>query len=297
MPAGKVMPLADAVRRTVADGDTVFVGGFGQCIPFATAHEIVRQGRKRLVLCRSGADIVFDLLIAAGAVAKIVVGYIGNPGIGLANAFRRAAEAGEIEVEDWTNFAMVLRLQAGAMGIPYIPTATLGGGDVRRRLDLATVDCPYTGETLVAVPALVPDVAIVHARCADMHGNLQMTGLVGDTVEGAMASRRILATVEEIVSPDAIRADPGRTVIPGFRVTAVSVVPWGAHPAYVDGVYGRDDEAYAEWNALSRDPVALARWIDEEVRGVPDFADHVRRLGTGRLEALRRQMARPGGGR
>ena len=289
------MALRDAVREHVRDGDCVFVGGFGQCIPFAIAHEIIRQERRRLVLCRSGADIVFDLLIAAGCVGKVIVGYLGNPGLGLANAFRRAVEAGEIEVEDWTNFAMVLRLHAGAMGVPFLPTATLGGGDIGSRLDLRTVVCPYTSEMLTAVPALKPDVAIVHAARGDAAGNLQLGGLTGDTVEGAMASERIIATVEEIVPADLIRAAPERTIIPGFRVSAICAEPWGAHPSYVDGVYGRDDEAYVEWDALSRDPERLRAWIDAKIRGVADFAAYIERLDPQRLRALRDAMTRRGG--
>jgi glutaconate CoA-transferase subunit A len=295
-PSGsKRAVLRDAVREHVHDGDCVFVGGFGQCIPFAIAHEIIRQRRRRLVLCRSGADIVFDLLIAAGGVAKVVIGYIGNPGLGLANAFRRAVEAGEIEVEDWTNFAMVLRLHAGAMGVPFLPTATLGGGDIGGRLDLRTVVCPYTSEKLVAIPALRPDVAIVHAARGDDEGNLQLGGLAGDTVEGAMASERIIATVEEIVPAGVIRAAPERTIIPGFCVSAICAEPWGAHPSYVDGIYGRDDDAYAEWDRLSRDPDRLRAWIDAEIRGVADFAAHIERLDPRRLRALRDAMAQRAG--
>jgi len=151
--------LPDAVAAHVRDGDTVFVGGFGQCIPFATAHEIVRQGRKDLTLCRSGADILFDMLIAAGCVRKVMFGYVGNPGIGLGHAFRRAVEAGTLETEDWTNFAMVLRLHAGALGEPFLPTATLVGGDLPDEVDVRSVTCPYTGEQLSTVPALNPRMA------------------------------------------------------------------------------------------------------------------------------------------
>ena len=128
--------------RISSDGDTVFVGGFGQCVPFAIAHEIVRQRRSNLTLCRSGADILFDLLIAAGCVSKVIVGYVGNPGIGLAHAFRRAVESGEIAVEDWTNFAMVLRLHAGALGVPFLPTATLLPGDLAGQVDVRNRHLP-----------------------------------------------------------------------------------------------------------------------------------------------------------
>ena len=289
----KLMPLDEAVRRHVHDGDTVFVGGFGQCIPFACAHEIVRQGRRDLVLCRSGVDILFDLLIAAGCVRKVVFGYLGNPGVGLAHAFRRAAEAGTIEVEDWTNFAMVLRLHAGALGVPFLPAATLLAGDARNVCDVREITCPFTGEHLAAIPALRPDVALIHAQRADADGNLQLFGLPGDSVDGAMASERIVATVEEVVAREVIRAAPDRTVVPGFRVSAVSHVPWGAWPSYVDGFYGRDDDAYFAWDQLARSPDRLASWIDAEIRGVPDFAAHLARIAPERLSRLKAPGAAP----
>jgi glutaconate CoA-transferase subunit A len=281
-----ITPLQEAVATNVQDGDTLFVGGFGQCIPFAIAHELIRQRRRGLTLCRSGADILFDLLIAAGCVQKVIIGYLGNPGIGLAHAFRRAVEARTLAVEDWTNFAMVLRLQAGAMGVPFLPTATLAGGDLPAALGIETVTCPYTGETLRAVPALRPDVAILHVHAADAAGNLQVHGLSGDTVEGALASRRIIATTERIVTTEEIRRHPERTIVPGFMVAAVAEVPMGAHPSYVAGAYGRDDEAYAEWDRLARDAAGLEAWIEREIRSVPDFATHIERLGRPRLQAL-----------
>lgn len=289
---GKLVELDEAVAQHVGDGDTVFVGGFGQCIPFAIAHEMIRQARKDLVLCRSGADIFFDLMIAAGCVRKIIVGYVGNPGIGLAHAFRRAAEAGAIEVEDWTNFSMVLRLHAAALGVPFLPAATLLDGDIPWTLDVRAVTCPYTGERLAAIPALRPDVAILHAQFADEDGNVQLFGLPGDSVEGAMASERIIATVERIVPAETIRSRPDRTVVPGFRVAAVSHLPWGAHPSYVDGFYGRDDEAYLAWDKLARDAKTLDAWIDAEIRGVPDFAAYVARLDPGRVKALAAERGR-----
>jgi glutaconate CoA-transferase subunit A len=288
----RLTSLQEAVALHIRDGDTVFVGGFGQCIPFATAHEIVRQGRKDLTLCRSGADILFDLLIAAGCVGKAVFGYVGNPGIGLGHAFRRAVESGAVEAEDWTNFAMVLRLHAGALGVPFLPTATLIGGDLPTAIEVRPVACPYTGEVLRAVPALNPDVAIVHAQYADEEGNVQLFGLSGDTIDGALASRRIVASVEEIVPASAIRARPDRTILPGFRVAAVCEVPFGAHPAYVEGFYGRDDAAYVEWDRLARSPERLSAWLDAEIRGVSTFAEYVARLEPARVEALKAARGR-----
>ena len=289
----KLVGLADAVARHVPDGATVFVGGFGQCIPFAIAHEIVRQRRTGLTICRSGADILFDLLIGAGCVRKAIFGYVGNPGIGLAHAFRRAVETGAIEIEDWTNFSMVLRLHAGALGVPFLPTATLRGGDIPAGVDVRPIECPYTGERMTAVPALRPDVAIVHAQQADSEGNIQLHGLSGDTLEGALASETIVATVERIVPRATIRSAPDRTVLPGFRVAAVSEVPWGAYPSYVQGCYGRDDAAYAEWDGLSRTAESLTAWIEARIRAVPDFAGFVRAIDPQRVAALAADQGRP----
>lgn len=288
----KLTSLGSAVAELIRDGDTVFVGGFGQCVPFAVAHEIARQKKRNLTLCRSGADILFDLLIGAGCVAKAVFGYVGNPGIGLAHAFRRAVEKGEVIAEDWTNFSMVLRLHAGALGVPFLPTATLLPGDLAGRIDVRDVTCPFTGEVLAAVPALNPDVAILHAHCADEHGNIQLFGLPGDTVEGANASRRVFCTVEEIVSPEVIRSRPDRTILPGFRVDAVCLVPWGAHPSYVDGLYDRDDEFYQAWDTIARSPESLADWLEREIFANPGFAAYVERLGPDRLNGLRERGAR-----
>lgn len=289
----KYTSLAEAVDQNIADGDVVFVGGFGQCIPFAVGHEIIRQEMKNLTLCRSGADILFDLLIAAGTTRKVIAGYVGNPGIGLAHAFRRAVQSGAIEVEDWTNFSIVLRLHAGALGIPFIPTSTLIGGDIPGHVDVRSIQCPFTGEVLRAIPALRPDVAIVHAQRADEDGNIQLFGLAGDTLEGALASRRIIATVEEIVPRSVVRQMPERTVLPGFRMAAVSHVPWGAYPSYVDGYYTRDDQAYGEWDERARSHERLAAYIDADIRSVENFAETMELIDKSRLEALRAARRKP----
>lgn len=251
--------LNEAIAEHVHDGDTVFLGGFGHLVPFAAAREVLRQGRRDLTVCRSGADIVVDEMIAAGAVRRVIFGWLGNPGVGLAHAFGRAVAEGTIEVEEWTNFAMLLRFQAAVMGVPFLPTYTLRGGDVAAAsADVRTVICPFTGAALSAVPALSPDVALVHAQRASESGNVQLWGIVGDTIVGAMAARRIVITAEEIVDDGVIRSTPDRTVIPAYRVAAVCHVPGGAHPSYAAGYYGRDDDAYRTWDQVARDPVALA---------------------------------------
>jgi glutaconate CoA-transferase subunit A len=288
----KQVDLPEAVAEHVRDGDVVFVGGFGQCIPFAAGHELIRQGRKDLTLCRSGADILFDQLIEAGCASKVIFGYLGNPGIGISHAFNRAVREDAIAYEDWTNFAMVLRLHAGALGIPFIPAAILLTGDMPgASIEVAEVVCPYTGERLSAIPALNPDVALVHAQRADEEGNVQMWGLPGDTVDGANASRKVIVTVEEIVDAEVLRADPNRTILPSYRVTALAHVPWGAHPSYVQGYYGRDDDLYFAYDKLSRSPEELAAFLDNWVHGVPDREAYLKKLGS---EARRRLTGQSG---
>lgn len=266
-PAKDDDPLQTIVRDHVRPGQTLFVGGFGHAVPFALGHEIIRQDIGDLTLCRAGADILFDQMIAAGLVRRVIFGYIGNPGIGLAHAFRRAVAAGAVELEEWTNFSMILRLHAGRLGVPFLPARILGIGDqTPATARVASVTCPYTGTELAAIPALVPDVALIHAQQADADGNVQLWGVDGDTVEGALASERIIVTVERIVPREILRASPERTRLPAHRVTAVAEVPMGAHPSWVDGFYSRDDAHYRHYDEISRDPAALDQWLDEWVR-------------------------------
>ena len=267
----KLLTVAEAVRRHVPDGALVFIGGFGHCVPFAAGHELIRQGRKGLTLCRSGTDILFDQLIAAGCVAKVIFGYLGNPGIGIAHSFRRAVDAGSLAIEEWTNFTMLLRLHAGRLGVPFLPSRALLAGDIPKvSADARKIVCPFTGETLTAIPALVPDVALIHAQRADEDGNVQMWGIDGDSREGALASRAVIATVEEIVSRAVVRATPERTMVPAHRVAAVCHAPGGAHPSYVQGYYTRDDEHYVLYDRISRKVDELSAYLDRYVRRVAD---------------------------
>lgn len=269
MASTKLRSLERCAAEEVADGDIVFLGGFGHAIPFALGHELIRAGRRRLTICRSGADILADQLIAAGCVDKVIFGWIGNPDIGLSHAFRRAVEDGSIEWEEWTNWSMALRFQAAALGVPFLPARVLLAGDIPAELpDLRTVACPYTGEVLSAVPALAPDVAILHAQRADEDGNTQLWGVVGDTAAGALASDRVVVTVEEIVDRSVIRDSPNRTVVPGHRVTAVAEVPWGAHPSYVQGYYTRDDDHFRRYGEVSRTVEGTEQHLDRWVRRV-----------------------------
>lgn len=267
MTATSRRSLEHSVAEFVDDGDTVFLGGFGHAVPFALGHELIRAGKRDLTICRSGADILADQLIAAGCVASVIFGWIGNPDIGIAHSFRRAIAEESIDWEEWTNWSMVLRLQAAAWGVPFLPAKVLLAGDGPQVIDgLETVDCPYTGEELTAMPALAPDVALIHAQRADERGNVQLWGVIGDTIVGALASKRIVVSVEEIVDSSVVEASPNLTVIPGHRVTALCEVPWGAYPSYVDGAYTRDDAHYAEYDRHSRTSEGVAehlrQWVD-----------------------------------
>jgi glutaconate CoA-transferase subunit A len=227
-------------------------------------------------------------MIAAGCARKLVFSWAGNPGAGSLHAFRRGAE-GEgppLELEEYSHFGMVARLSAGAARLPFWTMRNYMGTDLPRvNPMIRSVSCPYTGEVLATVPALNPDVTIVHAQRSDAQGNAQIWGLLGVQKEAAFASDRVIVVVEEIVDESAIRADPNRTVIPGLVVDAVVVEPWGAHPSYAQGYYDRDNEFYIRWEEVSRDPAALARYLDDFVYGVRDRAQYVEKCGD--LERLR----------
>ncbi|PYO40565.1 MAG: 3-oxoadipate--succinyl-CoA transferase subunit A [Gemmatimonadetes bacterium] len=277
--ASKVLSMREAVSRFVRDGDTVVIEGFTHLICFAAGHEIIRQGRRNLTLARLTPDLIYDQLIAAGCARKLVFSWAGNPGVGSLHAFRRAVErkeASALEIEEYSHFGMVARFSAGAARLPFWPLRNYSGTDLpRANPRIKAVLCPYTGETLAAVPALNPDVAIVHAQRADAAGNTQMWGLVGVQKEAAFASARVIVVVEELVDEAVIRSDPNRTVIPGMIVSAVVVEPWGAHPSYAQGYYDRDNDFYVAWEAISRDTAKVGRYLDEFVYGVPDRAAYL----------------------
>jgi glutaconate CoA-transferase subunit A len=284
----KVVTMREAVAAHVRDGDTVVIEGFTHLICFAAGHEIIRQRRRDLTLCRLTPDLIYDQMIAAGCARKLVFSWAGNPGAGSLHAFRRAAEGKglPLELEEYSHFGMVGRLSAGAARLPFWTMRNYMGTDLPRvNSMIRSVNCPYTGEVLSTVPALNPDVTIVHAQRADAQGNAQIWGLLGVQKEAAFASDRVIVVVEEIVDESAIRGDPNRTVIPGLIVDAVVVEPWGAHPSYAQGYYDRDNEFYIGWEKISRDQTALARYLDEFVYGVGDRAEYVQKCGN--LERLR----------
>ena len=279
----KVMTTRDAVARFVPDGASVVMEGFTHLIPFAVGHELIRQRRRHLTLIRLTPDLLFDQMIAAGCARKLIFSWAGNPGVGSLYAFRRAVEQGRprsLELEEYSHFGLALRLQAGAANLPFLPTRNFAGSDLPRvNPNIRPVTCPFTGQSLWAVPALHPDVAILHAQRADEQGNTQVWGLTGVLKEAAFAARCVVVTVEEIVSSDLIRRDPNRTLVPGFRVDAVVEEPFGAHPSYVQGYYDRDNDFYRRWEGISRTEEDLQGYLDTWVYGVSGRREYVERLG------------------
>lgn len=282
MTSTKLMSMAEAVGRFVSDGDTVVIEGFTHLICFAAGHEIIRQRKRDLVACRLTPDLVYDQMIGAGCVRKLVFSWAGNPGAGPLYALRRAVERAEpcpIEIEEYSHFGMVARFAAGAARLPFFPLRDYMGSDLPRvNPNIRTVECPFTGEQLAAVPALNPDVAFVHVQRADTDGNAQVWGLVGVQKEAAYASRRTVVVAEEIVDAAVIRADPNRTLVPGFVVDAVVHEPFGCHPSYAQGFYDRDNEFYVAWREISKDRARFEAYLDEWVHGVRDRTEYAERL-------------------
>jgi glutaconate CoA-transferase, subunit A len=272
--------MHDAIAEFVRDGDSVVIEGFTHLICYAASHEIIRQNRRDLTLCRLTPDVLADQMIAAGCLRKLIFSWAGNPGAGSLHAFRRAVEQQTpvLETEEYSHFGMVARLSAGAAGLPFWPLRDYMGTDLPNVTPgIRHVTCPYTQQEIATVPALMPDVAILHAQRADADGNAQIWGLTGVQKEAAFASERVIVVVEELVDSRVIRADPNRTLIPGLIVDAVVVEPWGAHPSYAQGYYDRDNAFYVAWEPISRDPRALASYLDEWVHGVADRAEYLRR--------------------
>ena len=278
----KLMTMREAIGRFVADGDTIVIEGFTHLISFAAGHEIIRQRRRDLVACRLTPDLVYDQLIGAGCVRKLVFSWAGNPGAGPLYAFRRAVEQsipGPLELEEYSHFGMVARLAAGASRLPFYPLRDYAGSDLPRVNPLIrTVACPFTGEELAAVPALNPDVAIVHVQRADATGNAQIWGLLGVQKEAAFASKRVVVVAEQIVPESVIRSDPNRTIIPGIVVDAVVSEPFGCHSSYAQGFYDRDNDFYVAWRDVSKDVARFEAWLDEWVYGVSGRAEYRERM-------------------
>ncbi len=262
------LSLHDAIAEFVHDGDTVALEGFTHLIPFAAGHEIIRQGKRDLTLVRMTPDLIYDQLIGMGCARKLIFSWGGNPGVGSLHRLRDAVEHGwprPLELEEHSHAAMASAYAAGAAGLPCAILRGYVGSDlVGKHPHIRFVECPFTGEQLAAVPAIRPDVGIVHAQRADRAGNVLIEGIVGVQKEVTLASRRSVVTVEEIV--DELRPpSPNSVVLPYWTISAVVVAPGGAQPSYAHGYYGRDNAFYSAWDAIARDRETFLAWMREHV--------------------------------
>ena len=282
--------MHDAIAELVRDGDTVAIEGFTHLICFAAGHEIIRQGRRDLTLCRLTPDVIYDQMVAGGVASKLVFSWLGNPGVGSLHAIRRRVERADpepLELEEYSHFGMISRYTAGAARLPFLPIRSYFESDLPKvNPKIVPVESPYGDETLYAVPPLNPDVTIVHAQRADADGNTQIWGVLGCQKEAAFAADRLIVVVEELVDADVIRRDPNRTVIPGLIVDAVVVEPKACHPSFVQGFYDRDNRFYLEWDEIARDADQLDAWLQEWVFGLTSHAEYVEKLGADRWAEL-----------
>jgi glutaconate CoA-transferase, subunit A len=279
--AAEITSLREAVGSLVHDGDTVAMEGFTHLIPHAAGHEVIRQGRRDLTLVRMTPDVIYDQLIGAGCAQRLVFSWGGNPGVGSLNRFRDAVEHGwprPLAIEEHSHAGMAARYVAGASGLPFAVLRGYVGTDlVDHTATIAPITCPFTGEVLTALPALNPDVAVIHAQQADRDGNVQLWGLVGVQREAVLSARRAIVTVEEVV--DHLEARPGAVVLPAWVIDAVCEVPGGAHPSYAMGYGVRDNPWYRAWDDIARDRAAFTAWIEQHVLGTADFSEFCRSAG------------------
>ncbi len=288
---GKVMSMREAISRFVPDGASVALGcALEPAIPFSAGHELIRQRRRDLTLIGPISDILFDQLIGAGCVATVVAAWVGNVSGGLAHCYRRAVELRiprKIAVHDHSNFSIGLALLAGALGAPYIPTRTLLGSDIRSTNPTfkEAID-PFSGEKIVLVPAVRPDVTVLVAQRADADGNAQLDGPWGVTEEAALAADRVIVVADELVTGAVIGEAPNSTIAPAPKTAAVVIEPGAAHPSPLQGRYGRDHEFFLEYHRATRTREGFEAWLSDWVTGVPDRGAYLRKLGA-RWEALR----------
>jgi glutaconate CoA-transferase subunit A len=288
----KVTTLSMAIQTFVRNGDQVAMGlCLESLIPFAAGHELMRQHKTNLTLIGPISDILFDQLIGAGCAKTIIAAWVGNVGAGMGYNFRRAMEQNiphAVAMQNHSNFTLTLALKAAALGISFLPTRTGAGSDiVKDKAGFRPVECPFTGERVTAVRAVVPDVAILHVQRADAFGNAHLWGNLGVAVEAAYAADRVILTCEEIVSREVIDSDPNRTLVPGILVDAVVHVPFGAHPSPVQGFWKRDDDYFLQYHERSRHRQEFLSWRKDWITEVPNLQHYRDKLGAEYVEALR----------
>jgi glutaconate CoA-transferase subunit A len=276
----RILQLRDAVQDLVGDGDVVALEGFTHLIPFAAGHEIIRQGRRNLTVIRMTPDVIYDQMIGAGCVRKLVFSWGGNPGVGSLHRFRDAVENDwpvALDIEEHAHAGMAAAYAAGAAGLPFgLLRGYLGSDLPKYNARIKFIECPFTGERLAAIPSNRPDVGIIHAQQADRKGNVLIWGLVGVQKETVLASRRSIVTVEEIV--DELDAPPNAVVLPHWVVSAVCEVKGGAFPSYAAGYYARNNAFYKQWDQVSRDRDTFSAWIQRHILETKDFDDFKRSL-------------------
>jgi glutaconate CoA-transferase subunit A len=287
----KLVTMQEAIARHVPSGSMVLMGAqLEQMIPFAAGHELIRQAHRDLTLVGPVSDMLFDQMIGAGCVSRVMAAWTGNASAGLGYCFGRAVEQetpSRIETVDYSNMTFALALHAGALGVPFLPTyATLGSDLLKKNGNLREFPSPVSEEKLIAVRALRPDVAILHVQRADTRGNAHLWGSLGVAVDGARAARNVIVVAEEIVDAAVIASDPNRTLVPGFLVSAVVHEPWGAHPSPVQGYYGPDHTVFSEYHERSRCDRDFDAWLAEWVLRVADRREYMRKLGESRAESL-----------
>jgi len=286
----KTCTLSEAIAASIVDGMSVVMGcGLESLIPFAAGYEIIRQRKKHLTLIAPISDIQFDQLIGAGAAANVIAAWVGNVAAGLGHNFRRAMEEkipAALNVEEHSNFTLGLGLKAAAMGVPFLPTHTARGSDFSAGAHFASIACPFTGQELLAVRAIVPDVAIIHVQRADAEGNAHAWGNLGVIREAALAARKVLLTCEEIVDHETILSDPNRTVVLGVNVAHVVHVPFGSHPSPAQGYVRRDDQFYFDYHKQTRTREGFHEWLQQWVVGPAGHTQYLESLGRQRLSRL-----------
>jgi glutaconate CoA-transferase subunit A len=277
--------LRDVIADLVPDGASVAMEGFTHLIPFAAGHEVIRQDKRDLTLIRMTPDLIYDQLIGVGCARELVFSWGGNPGVGSLHRFRDAVEneyPSPLEIEEHSHAGMAARYVAGASGLPFGILRGYRGSDLVKHTDVAQISCPFTGEEVAAVPALNPDVAVIHAQQADRRGNVGMWGITGVQREAALAASTVIVTVEEIVD-ELVGNGPNHAVLPHWTVSAISQVPRGSHPSYSMGYTTRDNRFYTEWDRISRDREVFARWVEAFILEQKDFEGYLSALDDGTL--------------
>jgi glutaconate CoA-transferase subunit A len=277
---GVVASLREAVQTFLRDGQAIALEGFTHLIPYAAGHEVIRQERRDLTLVRMTPDLIYDQMIGMGCASRLIFSWGGNPGVGSLHRFRDAIQSGwpkPLAIEEHSHADMAARYQAGASGLPFAVTRGYVGSDLPAHNNkIRSITCPFTGEVLTATPALNPDVTIVHAQKADRHGNVLIYGIIGIQKEAALAAKKVIVTVEEIV--DNLHAPLNSCVLPSWVVDCVCEVPGGAHPSYAHGYYQRDNAFCHAWDGISKNRQRFLAWMDQHILSTSDFAEYRRSI-------------------